>query len=84
MDAVTAFLEGDLNDTIYMMQPEGFTDNTGKVLHLKKSLYGLKQASRLWNQKINRALNKYGLKQSKIDPCVYFTGEDSSIIIIAV
>lgn len=84
MDAVTAFLQGDLNENIYMLQPEGFSDNTGKVCHLKKSLYGLKQASRMWNQKLDTALIKYGLRKSKIDPCVYFSVEDSNYIIVAV
>lgn len=84
MDAVTAFLQGDLPDLIYMLQPEGFSDKTGKVCRLKKSLYGLKQASRLWNQKLDTALLQFGLEKSKVDPCVYFSHKNESLIIVAV
>lgn len=63
MDAVTAFLQGDLEEEIFMLQPEGFGNNS-KVCRLRKSLYGLKQASsRMWNQKLDEALQKYGLKK---------------------
>jgi len=58
MDVKTAFLHGDLDVDIYMRQPEGFAE-PGKedlVCQLKKSLYGLKQASRAWYQKIDAAL----------------------------
>ena len=48
MDVKTAFLNGDLNEEVYMMQPEGFVANDSGTLvcRLKKSIYGLKQASR--------------------------------------
>jgi hypothetical protein len=45
MDVKTAFLNGDLEEEVYMKQPEGFDDNTQKTCKLKKSIYGLKQAS---------------------------------------
>ncbi|GKG11011.1 retrotransposon protein, putative, ty1-copia subclass, partial [Tanacetum coccineum] len=45
MDVKTAFLNGYLNEDIYMVQPEGFVE-------LQRSIYGLKQASRSWNKKI--------------------------------
>ena len=52
-DVSTAFLYGDLEEDIYMIQPEGCDDGSGRVCHLKRSLYGLKQAPRCWNKKCN-------------------------------
>lgn len=83
LDAVTAFLQGDLTDVIYMLQPEGFTESN-KICRLKKSLYGLKQASRVWNLKLDENLKKYGLIQSKTDPCIYYKFSETLILIIAV
>lgn len=72
MDAVTAFLHGELEEDIFMLQPEGFADGSDKVCRLKKSLYGLKQASRVWNAKLNEALIDFGLTRSKYDPLHLF------------
>lgn len=82
MDAVTAFLQGDLNEDIFIQQPEGFSDKTNRVCHLKKAMYGLKQSSRQWNRKLNDALEKYGLTRSKIDPCVYVQSRDGQVVLI--
>lgn len=49
-DVKSAFLNGELEEHIFMKQPEGFTDNPNLVCKLKKSLYGLKQSPRCWNQ----------------------------------
>ena len=51
MDVKTAFLNGNLTEDVYMIQSEGFVDpkNAGKICKLRKSIYGLKQASRTWN-----------------------------------
>lgn len=87
LDAVTAFLQGDLGDEdIYMDQPEGFVNPASprKVCRLKKALYGLKQASRVWNQKLNAELKRIGLKRSAYDTCVYFKIEGSMVLIVAV
>jgi Reverse transcriptase (RNA-dependent DNA polymerase) len=72
MDAVTAFLQGELTEEIYMDQPEGFEDGTDRVCRLKKTIYGLKQAGREWNSKLDAALIRYGLSKSKMDPCIYY------------
>lgn len=72
MDAITAFLQGHLNEEIYMSQPEGFDDGSDKVCKLNRAVYGLKQASRQWNLKLDNALKNYGLKRSNSDPCIYY------------
>jgi len=66
MDAVTAFLQGELKHEIYMLQPEGFQQDQ-RVCRLRKSLYRLKQASRVWNAKLDRSLKEIGLQRSMVD-----------------
>lgn len=46
IDVKTAFLYGDLNELMFMQQPEGYSDGSDRVCQLKKSLYGLRQTSR--------------------------------------
>ena len=86
LDIKTAFLYGDLNEELYMSQPTGFVSKgqEGLVCRLKRSLYGLKQASRSWNSKFNEFITKYGLKPSVADPCVYSLNSDGVIIIMAI
>lgn len=50
-DVKTAFLYGELQEEVFMKQPEGYEDGTGKVCKLNRSLYGLKQAPRCWNKR---------------------------------
>ena len=71
MDVKTAFLNGRLSDEIYMKQPVGFEKDPSKVCILKRSLYGLKQAARMWNFEIDGYLKQAGYIQSKADSCVY-------------
>jgi hypothetical protein len=72
LDVVTEFLEADIEEEIYMRQPDGFryTDINGeeRVCLLKKSLYGLKQAPRNWNKTITTWLEQNGFSQFKVDP----------------
>ena len=78
MDVKTAFLNGDIDVELYMMQPEGYTMEPGKVCRLNRSLYGLKQASRAWNQKIDKALQELGFTKSVADYCIYVHGNSGS------
>jgi transposase InsO family protein len=71
MDFSTAFLNGDIEEEIYVNGPEG-TELDGKILRLVKSLYGLKQAPRCWNHKINQYLLKNGFSRCHSDNCLYF------------
>lgn len=81
LDIPTAFLNGELNSNIYIKYPEGLQNKTeGKVLKLKKALYGLKEAPRCWNEKLSKFLTQNGLKRSQSDFCLY-TGQDVYILI---
>ena len=74
MDVKTAFLNGDLDEDIYMQQPEGHRADGAQadyVWKLNKSLYGLKQADRVWNHKIHAALVELGFTSLHSDSCVY-------------
>ena len=81
-DVSTAFLYGDLEEGIYMIQPEGCDDGSGRVCHLKRSLYGLKQAPRCWNKKFNDFLTKEGFKSSFADPCLYIRNRNGRKLIL--
>ncbi|GFW87114.1 retrovirus-related Pol polyprotein from transposon TNT 1-94 [Trichonephila clavipes] len=70
-DVSTTFLYGDLEETIFMKQPEGFKDGSGRVCKLKRSLYGLKQSPRCWNKCFGQFLTDLGFKASEADPCLY-------------
>jgi hypothetical protein len=73
MDVKTAFLHGDLEEEIYMEQPEGFRVK-GKedyVRRLKKSLYGLKQAPRQWYKKFESVMEEQGYRKTTSDHCVF-------------
>ncbi|KAL9266757.1 Retrovirus-related Pol polyprotein from transposon TNT 1-94-like protein, partial [Drosera capensis] len=74
LDVKTAFLHGDLEEEIYMVQPEGFEvkGKEHKVCRLRKSLYGLKQAPRQWYKKFDSFMTSHGYQRFKADLCVYF------------
>ncbi|CAI7907228.1 unnamed protein product [Closterium sp. NIES-53] len=75
MDATTAFLNGVLEEDIFMAQPEGFDDGSGRVLRLKKTLYGLKQAPRQWYLKLREVLEEIGFTPSTADHSLFMLGE---------
>ena len=73
MDVKIAFLNGDLNEEIYMDQPEGFISlgQEKKVCRLVKSLYGLKQAPKQWHEKFDKVMMSNGFTINECDKCVY-------------
>lgn len=81
-DIKTAFLNGDLHEEIYLRQPIGFR-NGDKVYRLRKSLYGLKQAARVWNQTLHNVLVENGCKQSNIDKCLYTFKKNNKIMFLS-
>lgn len=85
LDVETAFLNGDIDEQIFMTQPEGFIEpgSENKVCLLKKAVYGLKQSAKLWYEKAHNVLLELNFVQSKIEPCIFFKNFADSLIIIA-
>ena len=83
LDIRNTFLNGDLQEEVYMEQPPGFVthEEIGKVCRLRKSLYGLKQSAHAWFGKINQAVEKFGIQKSKSDHSVFYKNSSSSIIL---
>lgn len=73
MDVVTALLNGELVEEVFLEQPEGFLvkDKEDHVYKLKKALYGLKQAPRAWYTKMNDVLGNMNMKKNDVDDNVY-------------
>ncbi len=89
IDIKSAYLNGELNDNekIYMRQPPGFPlpNATGKVLRLRKMIYGLKQSGRRWYQAFTKICSEtLGLKRCDVDQAVFYWREGESLIVIAV
>ena len=84
MDVVTAFLNGNLEEDIYMQQPDGYVKEGSEhlVCKLNKSLYGLKQSPRCWNKAFAEFMKSSKFKQSEADPCIYV--RDTSIVAVYV
>jgi len=85
MDVKRVFLNGNLEEDVYMTQPEGFVDpnNARKICKLKKSIYGLKQASRSWNIRFDEVVKGFGFRQNEEEPCVY-KKESGSIVVFLI
>ena len=73
MDVKTAFLNGFLEEELYMMQPKGFVDPKGanKVCKLQRSIYGLVQASGSWNKCFDSVIKAFGFVQTFGEACIY-------------
>ena len=81
IDVKTAFLTGFLEEELYMMQPEGFVDPKGanRVCNLKRSIYGLVQASWSWNKCFDSVIKAYGFVQTFGEACIYKKVSGSSV-----
>ncbi|RVW18006.1 Retrovirus-related Pol polyprotein from transposon TNT 1-94 [Vitis vinifera] len=84
LDVKTAFLHGDLEEDLYMIQPEGFIvqGQENLVCKLRKSLYGLKQAPRQWYKKFDNFMHRIRFKRCEADHCCYVKSFDNSYIIL--
>nr|GEX53796.1 hypothetical protein [Tanacetum cinerariifolium] len=81
MDVKTTFLNGYLNEDIYMVQPKGFVNpkHPRKVCKLQRSIYGLKQASRNWNKIFDEEIKRFRFTQNLDEPCVYQKASRSNV-----
>jgi len=82
LDVVSAFLNGTIDEELYMRQPEGFDDRSGRVCKLRKALYGLKQASKNWNKAVHRVLLSIGFVQFDSERCVYIYSCGADIVVL--
>ena len=84
MDVKTAFLNGELDEEIYMEQSEGFIvpSEEKKVCRPVKSLYGLKQAPKQWHQKFDKTMLSQRFRINECDKCVYIKYTDKRYVIV--
>ena len=78
------FLNGYLEEDIYMEQPLGFTssDDDHKVCKLQRSIYGLKQASRSWNTRFNDVIKMFSFIENEEEPCVSKKVSGSTVVFL--
>ena len=86
LDVKTAFLHGDLKEDVFVSQPEGFITKGSeeKVYKLHKALYGLRQAPRAWNIKLNKILRDLGFEKCSKEPSIYWKEEGENLLVVAV
>ncbi|KAF5378035.1 hypothetical protein D9757_011525 [Collybiopsis confluens] len=84
VDVIGAYLNGKLDEEIYMTQPECYEDGTTRVCKLERSLYGLKQAGRVWNLTLDSSFKELGFTRLLSDQCVYIRRSQKGIVIVAV
>lgn len=86
LDVKTAFLHGELKEIVYVSQPEGFESKgqENKVYKLNKALYGLRQAPRAWNTKLNQILMELQFQKCSKEPSVYRKMVDGNLLVVAV
>jgi hypothetical protein len=84
MDVKTTFLNGEIEEEVYVEQPQGFEthDKQSHVCRLKRTLYGLKQAPKAWYGRKDNLLMSLGFTKSKADPNLYYKVEDGSRVIL--
>ncbi|XP_019092315.1 PREDICTED: uncharacterized protein LOC109129131 [Camelina sativa] len=86
MDVKNAFLQGELEDEVYMRPPPGLEDTIGpgKVFKLNKAIYGLKQSPRAWYHKLSTTLLKRGFRISEADHTLFTLPSEKGIVVILV
>ena len=86
LDVKTAFLHGDLKEEVYVTQPQGFfvKGQEDKVYKLKKALYGLRQAPRAWNVKLNQILRGLNFHHCSKEPSLYRKDVNNELLVVVV
>jgi hypothetical protein len=86
MDVKSAFLNDDLKEEVYVHQSSGFMipGKEGKVLRLRKALYGLRQTPRAWNAKLGSTLKGMGFGQSPHEATIYRRGNGGNALLVGV
>jgi hypothetical protein len=86
MDVKSVFLNGDLKKEVYVQQPLGYAvvGEEGKVYRLRKALYGLLQAPRAWNAKLDVTLKEMGFQQSAHEVAMYRQGSGRSVLLVGI
>jgi hypothetical protein len=86
MDVKSSFLNGELEEEVYIEQPEGFqlSENTDYVCKLKKALYGLKQAPRAWYYRLDKYLQQAGFRKGSAYSNLYIKVSQGNILLIEV
>ena len=83
-DAEQAFVKSDLDEVVYIRLPPGCSALSGKVVRLRRSLYGLKQASRTWHYHLVRGMKALEFEQCEVDACVMRLVEDGGVSVVVV
>ena len=83
LDIKTAFLNGELEEDVYVRQPPGYEEGGGGMAcHLRKALYGLKQAPRAWHLRLKAEMETMGFTQSEADPGLFIRKGGGLAIIV--
>jgi hypothetical protein len=84
MDVNTTFLNGEMEEEVYIEQPQGFEvlSKDTHICRLNKALYGLKQAPRAWYARINNYLMRLGFSKSHADPNIYYKVMNNAPVIL--
>jgi hypothetical protein len=84
LDVKGAYLNGELQEEVFMEQPPGYDDGSGRKCRLMRTLYGLKQSGREWNRKLHGLLTKNGFDRLEVDHGVYLRQINDKFVIITV
>lgn len=86
LDVKTAFLHGELKEEVFVCQPQGYVvkGQENKVYKLRKALYGLRQAPRAWNEKLNKVLGNLGFSRCSKEPALYRRQDGDNVLLVAV